>query len=63
MEDYRLSAKTPVDFLLPTFALNKVEDAVHLLSLNEDCMWIEKSHQEFTQKHKIIKSTKELKET
>jgi len=56
VEDFKLENKLDYNnFFLPTFALNKVEDAVKLLSLPEDVdtMWIEKNFQEFTQKHTI----------
>jgi len=45
--------KENLDFILPTYALNKIEDAVQLLNLNEsnNKHYIEKSYQEFTNKH------------
>jgi len=45
--------KENLDFILPMFALNKVEDAVQLLNLNDNNNkhYIEKSNQEFTNKH------------
>lgn len=63
LDDYKLFSKDPCNFLLPTFALNRIEDAVHLLNLEEDeTHWIEKFHEEFTNTHKLLKSTKEMKE-
>jgi len=53
MQEFKLFSGKSCEFILPTFALNKVEDAVCFLNLeDDDSNWVEKSSTEFTQKHK-----------
>lgn len=64
IDEYKIFSSENCEFIIPTFALNKVEDAVKFLSLkdDDDSEWIEKNGGEFTVKHSFFKSTKEAKD-